>query len=49
MAGAGRVAAIVGKQGEARGPMRTPPGGASYIGRRAAVSRAVTPGARKCG
>jgi hypothetical protein len=28
--------------------MRTPPGEASYIGRRAAVSRAVTPGARKC-
>jgi hypothetical protein len=29
--------------------MRTPPGEASYIGRRAALSRAVTPGAPNIG
>jgi hypothetical protein len=49
MAGVGREAAIVvGKEaGVPGGPMRTPAGEAGYIGRRAAVSRAVTPGARK--
>jgi hypothetical protein len=49
MAGVGREAGIVvGKEeGVPGGPMRTPAGEAGYIGRRAAVSRAVTPGARK--
>jgi len=49
MAGVGREAEIIlGKaEGVPGGPMRTPAGEAGYIGRRAAASRAVTPGARK--
>ena len=49
MAEVGREAGIVvGKEeGVPGGPMRTPAGEAGYIGRRAGMSRAVTPGARK--
>jgi hypothetical protein len=49
MAVIGREAVIVVRkeEGVPGGPMRTPAGEAGYIGRRAAVSRAVTPGARK--